>query len=533
MSVSQWSLRPLSLTALGAVVRGVLALVVALLILGRGPAGAWLWLGLALGVDLATIKVSNLNTKAFWLCVESTVLALGIIATSAPESPLLPYLAVPALCGGLLIGAAGALAPSGVAAMVLLAGALLQLAPDGRAYSTTSAEWVLIALLMGMTGAWARRVAGAPAPLAGTDPAYASAHRLLSQLRAVARELPVGLDPGTVGRALLENLLPVAAFDRAAVAARTSGGRMVVLAHQGGQRPDWAITIDTDGSPFQDAWISQEAQVRQRRFDGRPGHSLVLPLLIGVRSSGLVALEASHAWSAEQIERARQLVATTAMQLEAALLFDEVRELATAEERRRLAREIHDGVAQELSYVGYVLDGLAAQARKAESDLEPPVRELRSEVTRLISELRLSMFELNSDVATHGSLGAALSEHVQSIAKPHGIAVHLSLQETGGRLPAETEAELLRIGQEAFAEIRRSAGTRNIWVTLQVDTPAASLCIEHDGRAAAGRRRDDVVTQRSMQERASRIRAALHVRAREGGGTVLEVQLGTNQANPA
>ena len=54
------------------------------------------------------------------------------------------------------------------------------------------------------------------------------------------------------------------------------------------------------------------------------------------------------------------LAAPAALRLEAALLFDEVRSLATNEERQRLAREIHDGVAQELVMVGYGIDNALA-----------------------------------------------------------------------------------------------------------------------------------------------------------------------------
>ena len=92
------------------------------------------------------------------------------------------------------------------------------------------------------------------------------------------------------------------------------------------------------------------------------------------------------------------LTGPAALRLEAALLFDEVRSLATNEERQRLAREIHDGVAQELVMVGYGIDNaLATSAEDAEETAEE-LRTLRGEVTRVITELRLSLFELRSEV---------------------------------------------------------------------------------------------------------------------------------------
>ncbi len=62
------------------------------------------------------------------------------------------------------------------------------------------------------------------------------------------------------------------------------------------------------------------------------------------------------AYPAPVVSRVNDVSAPAALRLEAALLFDEVRSLATNEERQRLAREIHDGVAQELVMVGYGID---------------------------------------------------------------------------------------------------------------------------------------------------------------------------------
>ena len=84
-----------------------------------------------------------------------------------------------------------------------------------------------------------------------------------------------------------------------------------------------------------------------------------------------------------------QTIAESALRLQAALLFDNVRAHATSEERNRLAREVHDGVAQDVASLGYMVDGLAAGA------LTPEQREdlvqLRTEVTRVVAELRASL----------------------------------------------------------------------------------------------------------------------------------------------
>jgi signal transduction histidine kinase len=299
---------------------------------------------------------------------------------------------------------------------------------------------------------------------------------------------------------------------------------LVPLAYHGGSRDEWQVDVAGEG-PFAEAWLTQRVQRLNRRFNGRPGSALVIPLVIGLRTFGLVGLESSDgSLAARDATEIAGTVGEAALRLETAMLFDEVRGVATAEERRRLAREIHDGIAQELSYLGYFVDGLTADADKAGDELHEQLKQLRSEITRIVSELRLSIFDLRSEVDVHGGLGAALSEYVRSVGQQSELTVHLSLDEASTRLPAETEAELLRIAQEAITNARRHAEARNLWVTLSVDPPSATLRVEDDGRGL-GKSRADSFGLQIMRERARRLRSRLVVEPREPSGTRVEVAL--------
>jgi signal transduction histidine kinase len=314
------------------------------------------------------------------------------------------------------------------------------------------------------------------------------------------------------------------------VLVRTGGSRLAPLATIGGSRDDWDVEVTGEG-PFAEAWLSQRPQRLSRQFSGDAGSALVIPLVIGLRSFGLVGLETSERGvAAQDADRAAKVIEEAALRLETALLFDEVRGVATAEERRRLAREIHDGIAQELSYLGYVVDGLAADAEKLDEPLHEQLRDLRREITRIVSELRMSIFDLRSEVDVHGGLGSALSEYVRSVGKQTNLTVHLSLSEVGARLPAETEAELLRIAQEAITNARKHAQAENLWVTLAVDPPQALLRVEDDGRGL-GQARIDSYGLSIMRERANRLRTSVHVGPRASGGTVVEVALGGYDAS--
>jgi signal transduction histidine kinase len=147
-----------------------------------------------------------------------------------------------------------------------------------------------------------------------------------------------------------------------------------------------------------------------------------------------------------------------------------------------------------------------------------------------VSELRMSIFDLRSEVDVHGGLGSALSEYVRSVGRQSGLTVHMSLAESPNRLPAETEAELLRIAQEAITNARKHAEAENLWVSLTVDPPGAVLRVEDDGRGL-GKARADSYGIQIMQERARRLRTTVDVLPREPRGTAVEVRLGGDTAS--
>jgi signal transduction histidine kinase len=482
----------------------------------------WLPLVVALGVIASTRQGGMLGRLL--RIVESVGTAVAITQSGAANSELFPYLIAPAFSGGLITGWSGAAVTPGLAAITLLV-ARPFLHTNNETYAGEVAQWVVLAVAAGLASAWIRRLLrpdGRAPEL--VDTSYAAAYRLLAQLRPVARQLSVGLDPVTIADGLLQTLRAAHEFDRGAVFVRTGASRLVPLAYLGADRVDWDVDVTGDGA-FADAWLSQRPQRRTRQFGGAPGSALVIPLVIGVRTFGIVGFEtARRSVDAAEANAAARVVEEAALRLETALLFDEVRGVATAEERRRLAREIHDGIAQELSYLGYFVDGLAATATDGAEKMVPELKQLRGEITRVISELRLSIFDLRSEVDAHGGLGAALSEYVRSVGRQAGLTVHLSLTEATTRLPAETEAELLRIAQEAITNARKHAEAENLWVTLEVHPPGALLRVEDDGRGL-GRPRMDSYGLQIMRERAGRLRTSVDILPRDPRGTQVEVRL--------
>jgi len=504
-------------------VRASLLLLLAVLTLAgrRDPVDIAVMLLLVVVAAAASIPMGNEAVRRWQPTAEAILACLLMLALDPLPEVLLPYLLAPALAAGLIAGFRGGVTTSGLAVLTLVLGrATGNAAQTWSSYLGTVSQWGLITLAVGLLGGWVQHLQTAQE--VPENAAYGAAYRLLSQLRMVSRQLSGGLDPVTLAQGLLEHVQRSVRFDRAAVYVRSNGGRLTPIAFEGGDRLDWKV----EGPLFDEAWAASALVRRDSALtEGDIGFSAVIPLQIGLRTFGLVAMERTEpAFEPDQLKAAGAVVEVQALRLETALLFSEVRTLATAEERRRLAREIHDGIAQELASLGYVVDDLADRARFL-PDLEHDLKALRGEISRVISELRHSIFDLRSEVHSTTGLGTALSDYVRQVGAGSGLTVHLVLDETPMRLPIDAETELLRIAQEAITNARKHANAQNLWVSCQVDPPVATLRVEDDGDGL-GVPRPDSFGLEVMRERAARIGAQLTVSNRDNGGTVVSVALG-------
>ncbi|GAA0478239.1 hypothetical protein Ade02nite_67570 [Paractinoplanes deccanensis] len=524
----------------------MLALVAALTLIATGEVAQLGWIALLAVAALPAFFTPDHRLFAplgRFAEVTITGLAAGSIAAAAEAhgtldagfgaEVVLPYLTVPLLTAALRRRPTEGAALLGVAAVSLVVGGTLigDVSPITQpGFLAAGGQWLVLGAIITFAADTMRQFMQPTEP---TPQPYAEATRLLTQLRSVARSLPgATLDPGGISEHLLEELRLITPSDRSAVLSASGGGRLVVLAQTGAERVDWETTLDAD-SAIADAWASQQPMTanRSQARTGSRGDtsSLVVPLVAGVRTIGLVILETdvANAYPSSVVNEVTWVTDPAALRLEAALLFDDVRSLATNEERQRLAREIHDGVAQELVMVGYGIDNAQATLPEGAEETAEELRALRSEVTRVITELRLSLFELRSEVDRNGGLAAAIAEYARTLGTSAGLRVHFTFDESTARLPAATEAELLRIAQEAITNARKHAGASNLWVTCTVDPPYAEIEVSDDGRGFADDRPDGRYGLTIMAERAERIRGRLKISPRHPSGTTVAVVLGS------
>ncbi len=220
------------------------------------------------------------------------------------------------------------------------------------------------------------------------------------------------------------------------------------------------------------------------------------------------------------------LAAHAAIALTNARLYERARELSIVEERARLARELHDAVAQKLFGLR-----LTAQAAAVLVDRDPErargelraVAELASEA---LAELRTVVVELRPAALADDGLAQTLRKQAQVLDRAHPASVTFSARDVPALPPGQEEA-LLRIAQEALHNALRHADASVVAVSLRGDGAGAVLTVADDGRgfdvAAAGRggRRLGLA---SMRERAQSVGARLTITSTPGEGVRVRVE---------
>jgi signal transduction histidine kinase len=472
---------------------------------------------LLLVAALGTVPLPR--TVPVWLQPLTETLAAALVVGSLHGTAdlFLPYLLVPLTTAGLAAGVAGALVAAGLASTVLLLTALIA---DPASLGSVSGKdgvgpwmWTLIFVAVALVAAWTKRVASPP--VASPDPAYVDAHRLLSELHVVARQLSLGLDPTTLAAALVDDLRELVDGAEPTVLVKSGGSRFVPLVGD--------VPTPFAESAMHDAWLGSEPIRRTRQ-----GVTVVaLPVLMGARVVAVVVLSGARPIDDAVLDRCSQVIGQAGPRLASALLFEDVRRLATSDERMRLAREIHDGIAQDMASVGYLLDDIASDA---DAGTAARLTALREHLGELVGDLRLSIFDLRAGVDESVGLARTLGDYVQRVGPQAGLVVHVSMDDSPKRLPVAAEVELLRIVQEAVTNVRKHARAKNLWLTVEVDPPRARITVADDGRGLQAKRLDSMGIQ-GMHERANRIGGRLSVRNRgDGSGTVVEVVIDPPQA---
>ena len=214
--------------------------------------------------------------------------------------------------------------------------------------------------------------------------------------------------------------------------------------------------------------------------------------------------------------------------IERARLYTRSAEYGAAEERNRLAREIHDTLAQGLAAISMQLETADALLESA-SDRESIQRTIHQALalTRTnLEEARRSVLDLRAAPLEGRNLGEALEAIARRIAEEHGLILDFSVNASVRPLPVRVETGLFRIAQEALTNIARHAHAKNVTVKLLVLTDKIKLIVIDDGRGFdPDQVHPDRFGLRGLHERAKLLGGKLKVESSPGCGTRVEASI--------
>ncbi len=254
-----------------------------------------------------------------------------------------------------------------------------------------------------------------------------------------------------------------------------------------------------------------------------------LPMRVHGRSLGVLSVygDPARQFNADDVA----LLAATADQMAVALenirLRQGVEQMAIAEERARLARELHDSVTQSL----YSLTLFAAAGREWMQAGDWPqaqaqLAEIGATAQQTLKEMRLMLYELRPPILELGGLSTALRQRLEVVERRAGIQTHLEV-EFFDALPGPLEAALFAIAQEALNNALKHARATTVRVWLRRVADQVELIVADDGQgfdpqlsaASAG------LGLLNMRQRAEKLGGTLALASAPGAGTRVQIRV--------
>jgi signal transduction histidine kinase len=313
-------------------------------------------------------------------------------------------------------------------------------------------------------------------------------------------------------------------YDWANRLAMADDGRSCLLAHPpedgGPEHRNPACPIQHD--------VPQAAVLERplRAADGFLGELCVL------RTSGVP-------YTTRDAELLGALADMAAIAVGTARLREAEQQYAIVAERDRIARELHDSLAQVLGVIHLRLRSLEPEVRDVPGNgVATEIGDLAEIADEAYKDVREAILGLRESITTAGGLEGALGEYLRKYSRQTGIRTSLHCDGAARRaLTPRSEVQLLRVVQEALTNVRKHAGARHAAVSLNVDDGAVTLAVMDDGVGFDPGRLEEALDHgfgmASMRERVEQIGGTLAVHTAPGMGTRVVVQLQQEETRAA
>jgi two-component system NarL family sensor kinase len=333
------------------------------------------------------------------------------------------------------------------------------------------------------------------------DDPYAALSKLATRLEAT-------LSPDQVLPAIIDSVTSALRSPYAAIEVADGDGTPRIAAARGTLPPGAAplrVPLTSSGTHVGDLAVAPRRGETFNEADRR--------LLDGLAHHAGTAVHAADLTT--QLQRSRERLVT-----------------AREEERRRIRRDLHDGLGPALAGIAMQLDAARRLTRRDQDAAGQLLQHLREQTQAAIADIRRLVYELRPPALDDLGLTGALAQHAAACSIAGGLQVSVNADPGLPALPAAVEVAAYRIATEAVTNVTRHAGARTAAVGLTASHGMLRVDITDDGRGVSPAHRAGVGLT-SMRERAEELGGSCTLRPRPGGGTIVSAQLPLAGPQPA
>ena len=234
-------------------------------------------------------------------------------------------------------------------------------------------------------------------------------------------------------------------------------------------------------------------------------------------------------FSVDDEETLERFAVQAGIAIDNAHLHQQVASLAVAQERMRIAHEMHDGLAQVLAYVNTKVQAANEYLRRGKSDdASTQLRELAVAAREAYGDVRESIVDLRTLPEKGRAFAEVIREYIERWNEHTGINTQMSIAD-GGEIPPATELQLVRIVQESLANVRKHARATSVRVDLQKAGGRIVLTIADNGVGFSEATRTRSEFPRfglsTMRERAQSVGGTLDIASTPGQGTTVRLEV--------
>ena len=213
------------------------------------------------------------------------------------------------------------------------------------------------------------------------------------------------------------------------------------------------------------------------------------------------------------------------------LQTEQLRELSSRlfrtqdEERRRIARELHDSAGQIVMALGMNLSSISLRLKR-NAVVKKSINESLDLIHQLSTEIRTMSYLLHPPLLDETGLSGAIQWYVQGLTERSGLSIELEIPENFGRLSSEMEMAMFRILQECLTNIHRHSGSKTAAIRLARFTNQVSLEIQDTGTGMSAEKLAGIKAQRSgvgitgIRERVRQLKGILDIQSNPRGTKV-------------